>query len=343
MDSTRIVVAGLVATLMASGAFAQTPRRAPKPPPPPAPPVHVHGPDEPEGRGPQHVEKLTRIIRIGDGATLVIENMTGDIDITAGKPGELRLEATKRARGASEQARRQLDAMRIDIVESPRRVEIRSAPESARLRVAVDYAVVVPPYTLVEVKSLSGNLSVSGVRGEVRAETVRGSISVSGLQRAAWLKAVTGDVRVEASTLDGNLSASSVSGAVILTGLKARSVTADTVSGNVTIADGEFERVSAQSFNGNVQLSGPFVRGGRYRVQSHAGNVTLLVDGAVGFALQANTFSGRLDSELPLATAVREAAENGRRRSRSMRVVYGDGSAQVVITSFSGNVVVVKK
>jgi hypothetical protein len=349
MKSTRLVAAAVV-ILMAPSAFAQTaPRPAPparpgqvaQPAPagPPAPRVSASPPQ----RGPQHVEKITRVIIVEDGVTLSIENASGDVVVSAGAPGELRLEAVKRARGTRETAQRQLEGTRVEVLERPGRVAIRTASDNPRSRVAVDYALVVPSSTAIEVRAISGDISVTGLRGEVRAETVRGSIRATGLHRAASLRAVVGDVRVDTSALEGDLTANSVSGSVILTGLTARSVTAGSVSGNVTLVDGAYERLQAQSINGNVELASALVRGGRYRVQSHAGNIIFVVGGATGFTLEANTFSGHLDSSRLQLKNANDPGHRGVESARLMRGVYGDGSAQVVISTFSGNVVITRK
>jgi DUF4097 and DUF4098 domain-containing protein YvlB len=342
MKTTHFVAVVAVAMLLAPGVLAQTPPAPPPlPVPGPAPPAH---PAKPVVRGPQQVEKLSRTIQLEDGATVSIENMVGNVAVTVGKPGELRLEAVKRARGDRDAALRHLEETRVEITERPGRVRIRTVSDAPRARVAVDYALVVPPATVLEVRSITGDIAVTGVRGDVRAETVRGSIKAIGLQSTAALRAVVGDVRVETSTLEGDLTANSVSGVVVLTGLKARYVTAGTVSGDLRLLDGVYERLEAQSINGNVELAGALLRGGRYQVQSHAGNIRVLVHGRTGFTLEANTFSGHVDSSrVQLRNANDPGRLEGTETARRMRGVYGDGSAQVILSSFSGNVVVVTK
>jgi DUF4097 and DUF4098 domain-containing protein YvlB len=89
-------------------------------------------------------------------------------------------------------------------------------------------------------------------------------------------------------------------------------------------------------------LAGPLVRGGRYDLGSHSGDVEVNVGGDIGFELEASSFSGSVRTDVPLKlTGVSQA--NNRGRQRSMRGTLGDGSAVLDITTFSGSIVISKK
>ena len=87
------------------------------------------------------------------------------------------IEAVKRTRGD----RSQLGAVQIIVDDRPGRVEVRTEYESDRsyrnrnIDVSVDYTVLVPATATVDVKSISGNVAVTGVQGAVHAETVSGT------------------------------------------------------------------------------------------------------------------------------------------------------------------------
>ena len=87
-------------------------------------------------------------------------------------------------------------------------------------------------------------------------------------------------------------------------------------------------------------------------MNSHSGDIRLLVPAGVGFELEANTFSGSLRSDLPLTLrgATRPETERddddtprGRRNSQSLRGTFGDGSAIVTVRTFSGDVVITRR
>ena len=77
----------------------------------------------------------------------------------------------------------QLAAVHIIVDDRPGRVEVRTEYDNDRscryrnIDVSVDYTVLVPAGATVDVKSISGNVTVTGVQGAVHAETVSGTIT----------------------------------------------------------------------------------------------------------------------------------------------------------------------
>ena len=63
--------------------------------------------------------------------------------------------------------------------------------------------------------------------------------------------------------------------------------------------------------------------------------------GDTGFELDANSFSGSIRSDLPLTGSV--GGDDRGRRQRAVRGVYGNGSAVLHLTTFSGNIVIEKR
>ena len=70
-----------------------------------------------------------------------------------------------------------------------------------------------------------------------------------------------------------------------------------------------------------------------------------------GFELNANSFSGSIRSELPLtiggdASGRDDDSRRGRRDSATataMRATFGDGSATLVVHTFSGDIIIAKR
>ena len=84
----------------------------------------------------------------------------------------------------------------------------------------MDLEVHVPAGMQVAAGSVSGNVDVSGVTGELRASSVSGDVRVSGSAVSSLnAKSVSGDVEVKITSLSGNgaLDAQSVSGNITLT------------------------------------------------------------------------------------------------------------------------------
>ncbi len=110
------------------------------------------------------------------------------------------------------------------------------------------------------------------------------------------------------------------------------------------------ERLGVKSVSGNVEYAGGIAKGGRYEINAPFGNVRLMLANPAGFELNANSFSGSIRSELPLtiggdATGRSDGSPRGRRDSSShaMRATFGDGSATLVVRTFSGDIVIAKR
>jgi DUF4097 and DUF4098 domain-containing protein YvlB len=306
-------------------------------------------------RGPEQTERFSRKIRLGRDGRVSVQNISGDITVTAGGGDEVSIEAVKRARGDQSQ----LASVHIDVDERSGRVDVRTTHTARNDRVSVDFTVVVPASASVDVKSVSGNLKVTGAHGVVRAESVSGNVTTVDTPQLETAKSVSGDVSLTgAAGSDGDLSAASVSGNVIAKGVKARGLDLGSVSGDVTITDAACERLSVKSVSGSVEYGGGISKGGRYEINSHSGDVRLVLTNPAGFELSASSFSGTIRSELPMTMGGdsdrRDRGDRERRRgdadhrrggmnSHSIQATYGDGSATVTVRTFSGNVVITKR
>ena len=97
----------------------------------------------------------------------------------------------------------------------------RTADRDRSGDVSVDYTLTVPSGASIEMKSVSGNVKVTGVRGSVRAESVSGNVTTTDTPRLEAAKSVSGDVSLSGIAIDGDLAAGSVSGNVTAKGVKA--------------------------------------------------------------------------------------------------------------------------
>jgi len=304
--------------------------------------------------GPEQTERFSRKLKIGRDGRFSLANIAGDIVITGGPGDEISIEAVKRTRGDKSELAR----VQITVDEHPGRVDVRTEGEQNRTdrnrrmdHVSVDYTVTVPASVVVDVRSVSGSVKVTGVHGALRAETVSGNVTTADTPRLETARTVSGDVSITGAAADGDLTAASVSGNVTAKGLKARGLDLGSVSGDIIVSDVTCERLGAKSVSGNVEYAGAIVKTGRYEINSHSGTVRLLLASPAGFELNANSFSGSIRSELPLTIggdAARRDGNTSRGRrdaanSHSMRATFGDGSATLVVRTFSGDIIIAKR
>ena len=297
-------------------------------------------------------ETVSRTIRIGGSGELIVSNLSGDITVTRGSGNDLQIEAVKVARGRDAQdAREVLKLLRIDISERGSRVELRAVYPSQQdlngqhrrhYSASVNYMITAPAGTRVSARTLSGNVKVTDIRGDISAESTSGNVSISGAERIIRAETKSGNVEVLNSSSEVAFEARTMSGNVTLRQIKAPRLEAASISGNVLISEVNSPRIEAQSISGDIEFASPFIKSGRYDLQSHSGTVRIVVLGGSGFEIEATTFSGSIQADSSL-NLKKEEDEPGRRRQRSLRGVYGDGSALVDATTFSGRVIVTKK
>jgi hypothetical protein len=313
--------------------------------PPPAPPRPSLARLYQGRRAPEQSDRLSRKVRLGRDGHVSISNISGNIVVSSAAGDEVSIDAVKHGDRGS------LDRVRIVIDDRPGRVDVSTDYESFRFggnNVSVDYTVSVPNDATVELKSISGNVRVDGVKGSVRAQTVSGNIFTNNAPRLEMAKTVSGSVDMSGVASDAHVSVQSISGGVRANGLKARSLDVNTVSGEINLQSAAIERLNARLVSGIFEYSGALVRNGRYQVNAHSGDVRFTLTDNTGFELNATSFSGEIRSAMPLTTGGNGGVTVTRSRPRrgpgeSLNGAYGDGSARLELRSFSGNIVISKR
>lgn len=185
--------------------------------------------------------------------------------------------------------------------------------------------------TRVISRSVSGDVRVHGIRGDLDAQTVSGDADITDVG-ASRLETVSGSVRIHG--VGGNLHVESVSGDLDLADVRGSDVDIATVSGDVTLPTSRARTVSIESISGNETYGGAIDPVGRYAFHSHSGDITLRLPADVGAVLSIDTFSGSIDSDFPVAL-------NDSRRfgpGHHADVTLGQGGGRVTVETFSGDV-----
>ena len=308
-----------------------------------------------QNRGQDREEQTERISRTFKATEIDLSNLAGDITITRGG-NSIQLEAVKVGRGrTADEAKEMLQFVTIEIAERGARVEVKAVhrghEERSRQRrninVSVEYTVTAPEGTKVFAKSLSGNVRVTDIKGEINAVSLSGDISVSNGERVLLAKSTSGDVEIVNVQSQTGLEANSTSGTVRVRNSRAPRMRLGSISGNVVITAVEAPRLEAESISGDIEFNAPLQPNGRYELSSHSGVIRVMPTGNTGFEIDATSFSGNIRSEITLKDQSQGVADTDRRgrggRTRSLRGVYGDGSATIDATTFSGTVIIGKK
>ncbi len=322
-------------------------------PVPPVPPVPPKDPRQkprvaqrrrvPEGWV-ESTEPFSRAFPVGRAATLMLSNISGNIQVVPGTNERIEVEALKRAWGPNpEQAKTRLGDATVETYATANRVEVRvehGVRRDAR-GIDVEFNVKVPADTTVDLRTISGDVRVTNVKGEVRVQSVNGNLHLEGTARVAAVKSVSGDVTLVNTGSDMQVSLSTVNGDLQVQGLAARAIDVDTVNGDVRITGWSGDRAHIRTLDGDLDLQTSLTKGGRYEIESHSGDVNLSLTEQPGFELEAHTFSGRIRIDFPIRSE--GPIRDNDRGPRSVRGTYGDGSSSLRLQTFGGDLTVTRR
>ncbi len=193
------------------------------------------------------------------------------------------------------------------------------------------YDVTVPSWMDLSLSGVSGDVRITGTTGAISVETVDGDVTVRGGRGVIALSSVSGDVELDDA--EGKISLSSVNADVSGSRLRGQ-VSATTVNGTISLDGVESDDVDANTVNGDVTYDGPIRNGGRYRLVSHNGDLTLSIQENASATVSVSTFQGDFEAVMPIMV------EGGRRSPDRKRFTFtvGSGSARIELESFQGTI-----
>lgn len=261
-------------------------------------------------------QTLDTTVAVRAGARLELQNISGTVQIRATRRQDVRIHA-------------EYDRARIEIDASPTHVEIRTVPRHGMGD--ADYTIEVPLEMGLAVNAVQSDIDVRDVCGEAELQSVSGEVHLACARGIVSVQSVSGDVTV--TDVRGRLEATAISGSLTVSNVRA-DVAAHSVSGDIALDRVDGQDISAETVSGDVSFAGPVHDGGRYRFQSHSGDLTIRPDGALNASVEVSTFSGDLESDYPVTLA-----PGGRRMSpREFQFTVGSGGARLSLGSFSGTI-----
>ncbi len=193
------------------------------------------------------------------------------------------------------------------------------------------YDITIPTWMGVNLHGVNTTMSVDGVQAPIRAETVNGDITVKGGDGLVSLNTVEGSVILE--NAKGRIDVESVNADVTVRNAEGE-VRAETVNGEVTLAGVRSESVEASTVNGDMIYDGTIRAGGRYRLVTHNGDVTITVPQGTGARVSISTFQGDFESDFPVTLT--------ERRGKRFDFTLGGGGAAIDLESFQGTIRLVR-
>jgi hypothetical protein len=230
---------------------------------------------------------------IGQGGSVSVRNVSGDVTVT-GYEGSAVL-----VLGFKEGPDR--DRVRVEDNSAGNNVDVRARyPENCDCNASIRFEVKVPRanYKFDPISSVSGDVEVTGVSGDLLAKSTSGNVTVRGVTGAVNAKSTSGNVHV--GEINGTVSGKST-------------------SGNVEVEI--------------MQLSGA----GDMEFASTSGNVRVKLPGNLDADVRMSTTSGGLKTDFPLTIEEPERG-SGRRAagrvgggSRNLRLSSTSGSVSLLM------------
>ncbi len=279
-------------------------------------------------------ERIVETYPLESTGKVYLENISGDITVSSWDKNEIEITAIKKGR-----RERDLDDATIHIrqIDGNIRIITRHDREFSLFRsgsVSIIYDIVVPAKASVRVKSISGDVEVRKIGGLLNVETVSGEIRVRLAESNVRCKSTSGDIDME--YIHGDAELESVSGEISIQEIEG-SVEAGTVSGDIELEAFSYsEEIEVSSTSGDVKLRGELSPGGIYRLDLFSGDTKVVIPSDSDFEFSAKTFSGSIESDFELKLS-------GRFNPKKIRGTVGKGGASLAISSFSGNIRIMKR
>jgi Putative adhesin len=272
--------------------------------------------------------EVNKQVPIGAQGGVKISNISGSVTIT-----------TWDRREVDVQGELDDDVDRVDVRQDQNMVDIRVVMKERPGRDRDDWGdsdaelqIRLPADVELEVSTVSAPISVAGVRGKMRLNSVSGDIQSDVPGTDVEARTVSGNVQLTGSSAKSRVRASSVSGDVDLVRIVG-DVESRSTSGNVGIQMQGTDDVHAQTVSGDIEVRGALASEGDVELQSVSGRIKLAAKAPAGFRYDISTFSGDLSNCFGVKTD-NEREWGGAHLSGTQ----GEGKASVRVKSHSGDV-----
>lgn len=257
------------------------------------------------GAWPMQTQTDTRTFPVDSDAQVAIDATEGDVSIKGWDSNKVELVTKKSAWSSDDFAR--IDS-KIDATSD--HVSVSEGAWSNCLNCGVSYELRVPNGAHITVLTLSGDVDVRGIAGPVRVDASSGDVEIHDVGGSVRAHARSGDISI--SNVASSLEAYASSGDI-----EAKDLSNDaalvTDSGSV---DAAFDRMTSVH---------------QVRIKTSSGDVSVVVPRGAGFAIDASTSSGSMDSNLKLPIQERDSGA-------TVHAQVGTGGANVQLETASGDI-----
>lgn len=199
--------------------------------------------------------------------------------------------------------------------------------------VDAELSIRVPAGSRLDINTVSADVSVNGVRGEQRLQTVSGEISSDIAAEDVEAKSVSGSVVLRGDNKPAVVTVTTVSGdAQVLRA--AGEIIANSVSGSLNLEVDQITRARARTTSGDLLINGTLKKDARVDAETISGEISLDFKGTVNAEFEIESFSGEIDNCFGQKAQTTHKYGPG----SELNFKQGDGSARVRAQSLSGDI-----
>jgi hypothetical protein len=287
--------------------------------------------------GEKYEEKFAKTESLSKDGKVIISNVSGGIVVKSWAQDQVQVDAVKVCNVSSEaKAKENMDQVKIEVTKNGNIVQIETKyPEKSKnLNVSVNYVLTIPALASIKVRNVSGSVEASDIGGLFQGNNTSGSVTLNRIGGGVDCVVVSGGLKV--TDIKGDVDLKTVSGGISAARIKG-SIDAETTSGPIVLSEiSEPKTVRAKVLSGKIDYDGQIVAGGKYSFESLSGSVRVTVPAASGFELEAETFSGSINTDFAVTM-------QGKIDRKSIQGVVNNGGSALRIKAFSGSIEIRKK
>lgn len=219
------------------------------------------------------------------------------------------------------------DARQLSVSRDGARVVVRPGDRKGR-GLEIEVRIRVPAWAALDIRGTDLDVTVSGTAAGLRVRNLSGDIHVRNTSGALELNSVEGEIVVRNAR--GGVTAVSRGDDVTVVGGQGP-VDIRSGDGNLVMDGVESSSVRAETLDGNLTFTGNLARGGSYAFSVHDGDADITVPATASALVRVATFDGEFTSDFKVT--LQQYGGGGK-----FEFILGDGSAQVDIAVFDGDI-----
>lgn len=272
-------------------------------------------------------QTITKTAAIAPDATVEVSNVQGMVEVSAWDKNEVELVA---------ELENPKDELEFEASERYVRIEVDRPhgkyghdgdEEDANLTLHV------PKGAHLVVDTVSAGITVKGVRGEQKLQTVSGEVETQAFDAAVTATAVSGEVMVSGNGGKAEVSTENVSGTTTVGGVRGN-YHGEVVSGEIRATVASAERLELNSVSGDIDISAELTPTSRVAMESVSGTLTLRMKPPVNADFDIESFSG--DIENCFGQKARDTSKYT--PGSELNFTQGSGGARVEMQTLSGEI-----